>query len=68
MEFERDLNSNHVTLTFADKTNHQNEFGLHFYLVKVMENDISKIPKSHIIESISCNVLLLPYWKQNIPH
>ncbi len=33
-----------------------------------MENDICRIPKSHNVESISDNVLLLPYWKPNIPN
>ncbi len=55
-------------MTFEDKTYHQNECGVHFYLVRVVENDVIGIPKSHIIDSTSHNVLLLPYWKPNIPN
>ncbi len=49
-----------ATVTFKDKTNHQNKFGVYFS-VKVMENDINRIPKSHIVQSISRYVALLPY-------
>ncbi len=64
---ERSISS-YVTGTFEDKINHQNQYGVHFYLAKLIENVINRITKSGIIQLITHNVLLLPYWKPNIPN
>ncbi len=55
-----------ILVTFKDKIYYQMECGVHFYSVRVIENDINRVPKSHIYESISQNVVLLPYRKPNI--
>ncbi len=55
-----------MTTTTKDKINYQTECGVHFYSIRVIENDINRVPKSHVYESISQNVVLLPDRKPNI--
>ncbi len=51
---------NCILVTFEDKINYQMECGVNFYSLRVIENDITTAPKSHIHESISQNVVILP--------
>ncbi len=59
-------NLNCILVTFKDKINYQMECGVHFHSFRVIENDMNRVPKSHIYESISQNVVLLQYRKPNI--
>ncbi len=52
---------NCILATFKDKINFQMECGVNFYSGRVVKNDINRVPKSHMHDSISRNVLLLPY-------
>ncbi len=56
---------NFILVTFEDKINFQMECGVNFYSLRIIEHDINEIPKSHIYEFISQNVVILPYMKQN---
>ncbi len=54
-----------ISVTFEDKINFQMECGVNFYSLRIIEHDINGIPKNHIYKSISRNVVILPYIKQN---
>ncbi len=57
---------NCMSVTLKDKINYQMKCGVHIYSLRVIKNDINRNPKSHIYESISQNVVLLPCMKSNI--
>ncbi len=57
---------NFILVTFEDKINYQTKFGVNFYSLRVIENNINRVPKSHIYEAISWNVIILPCMKENI--
>ncbi len=43
---------NFILVTFEDKITYQMECGVNFYSLRVIENDINRVPKHHIYDHI----------------
>lgn len=59
---------NCVSIMFKEKLNHVEKCGVHFHSMRILDEDIDRIPRTDILESISRYVVLLPYIKENHPN